>query len=273
MHGTGVGGVKRVLSIVPAVVGLGFVVVLVARQWDETRRALADAQPGWLLAGVALAGAGIVWVAVGWARILGADDRSRFVAAFFAGEIGKYVPGGIWPIVGRAEHAVRLGIPRRTAYRSVLVSLVAVYAAAGAAVGVMGAALMDRRLGIAAAVVVSLVAVLPVVRHVTWYLPAWALIAGATWCTARAVDPGAPVGRVAFAALVSWIVGFVAGPVPAGVGVREGVFVALCGLPAGVGAAAALLARLAFVSVDSVGAVLASVRRPVPTTPATAPPR
>lgn len=166
-----------------------------------------------------LAAAAIVVVALGWARIVGGDrgDRRLFVAAFFAGEIGKYVPGAVWPVVGRAEHAVQ--------------SLVANYAAA-------------------------LVVPALFVKRVRQYLPAWVLIGGATWCVARALDPGAPVLRVGAAGIASWVVGFVAAPVPAGVGVREAAFVALAGLPAGVGAAAALLARLVFVAVDSAGAVV-----------------
>lgn len=226
---------RRVLAVVPALVGLGFVVALVARHGDESRAALADASVGWLVLAAVLAAAAIVVVALGWARIVGGDgdggDRRLFVAAFFAGEIGKYVPGAVWPVVGRAEHAVRLGVPRAAAYRSVVQSLVANYAAAFVAPAVFA-------------------------RRVRQYVPAWVLIGGATWCVARALDPGAPVVRVAAAGVASWVVGFVAAPVPAGVGVREAAFVALAGLPAGVGAAAALLARLVFVAVDSVGAVV-----------------
>jgi hypothetical protein len=46
-------------------------------------------------------------------------------------------------------------------------------------------------------------------------------------------------------------VGFLAVPVPAGAGVRELVFVALCGLPAAPGAAVALLARASLLLVDA----------------------
>ena len=70
---------------------------------------------------------------------------------------------------------------------------------------------------------------------------------------------------VAPAAMLSWVVGFVLVPVPGGVGVREAAFVALVGgsVPAGVRATAAVVARLAFMLVDALGAVLgaAAVRR------------
>jgi uncharacterized membrane protein YbhN (UPF0104 family) len=70
---------------------------------------------------------------------------------------------------------------------------------------------------------------------------------------------------IAPAAMLSWVVGFVLVPVPGGVGVREAAFVALVGgsVPAGVRATAAVVARLAFMLVDALGAVLgaAAVRR------------
>jgi uncharacterized membrane protein YbhN (UPF0104 family) len=70
------------------------------------------------------------------------------------------------------------------------------------------------------------------------------------------------------AAVVSWVVGFVAVPVPGGVGVREAAFLALAGLPAGIGATVALVARLMFMGIDALGAAAAFTksrsRRAVP---------
>ena len=250
---------KRALSVVLALAGLGFVAVLLVRHWEEAEAALADASAGWLLLALPSAAAGIVAVALGWARIVGGDRRA-LVAAFFAGEIGKYVPGGIWPVVGRAERAVALGVERKAAYRSVVVSLVAVYTAAGVA----ALSYVHPLLTVAGA----LVLLHPRGRMAAQYLPAWVLIGAATWAVARALDPSAEPVRIFAATAASWLAGFVAGPVPAGVGVREGAFVALAGLPAGVGAAAALLARLAFVTVDSVGAVVALSRTRPTSSPA-----
>ena len=62
-----------------------------------------------------------------------------------------------------------------------------------------------------------------------------------------------PIARVALAAVVSWIVGFIT-PSPGGIGVREAVFVAVAGVAAGPAAAAAILARVLFVLVDGTGA-------------------
>jgi uncharacterized membrane protein YbhN (UPF0104 family) len=91
------------------------------------------------------------------------------------------------------------------------------------------------------------------------YVPAWLFIGGSTWCVARAFFHDAPLGRVFVAAIASWVIGFVLVPVPGGVGVREAAFVAAAGLPAGVGATVALIARLMFMAVDAAGAGVAPV--------------
>ena len=89
------------------------------------------------------------------------------------------------------------------------------------------------------------------------YLPTWVGIAGATAAvsTAYGADPG---WQAPAAAVLAWVVGFLAVPVPAGAGVREAVFVATSGLPAGVGLTVAVTTRLAFILVDLVGAASAA---------------
>jgi len=61
------------------------------------------------------------------------------------------------------------------------------------------------------------------------YVPVWLLVGTATWAVARALDPSAAWIDVAPAAVASWLVGFLAVPVPGGVGVREAAFVAFAG--------------------------------------------
>jgi uncharacterized membrane protein YbhN (UPF0104 family) len=102
-------------------------------------------------------------------------------------------------------------------------------------------------------------------KLIALYLPAWVLIGTATWCVARAFDPSVSWLTIAPAAMLSWVVGFVLVPVPGGVGVREAAFVALVGgtVPSGVRATIAVVARLAFMLVDALGALIgaAVVRR------------
>jgi hypothetical protein len=98
------------------------------------------------------------------------------------------------------------------------------------------------------------------VRLTADYLPNWALVIASTWCISRAISPDAPVLRIAIATLLSWILGFLAFPIPAGAGVREAVFVAASGLPAGLGATIAIASRLAFILVDGLGAAICMPR-------------
>jgi uncharacterized membrane protein YbhN (UPF0104 family) len=85
------------------------------------------------------------------------------------------------------------------------------------------------------------------------YIPAWILIATATTLVTRSLTDHPPLARVALAAVVSWIIGFVT-PSPGGLGVREAVFIATAGVAAGPAAAAAIVARVMFVLVDLIGA-------------------
>lgn len=269
-----------------------FVVRSLVREREAVGAALVAANLRWLGLGAVLAAGGMIAIAVPWAvalRLLGAPVRGLgHVPWYFVGELGKYVPGGVWPVLGRAEIARRRGAGSAAAYGSVVLSLVALYLAAvavavallplwmvpGGAGGwwLAGGALLPlgllamhpRCLGAGLLLgqrVLRRDLLVPVpswgasLRYVASYLPAWTLIALATWALTRSLTPDAPVGVIAFAAVVSWVAGFLAVPVPGGVGVREVVFIAVAGRSPGVTAAAAVLARAVFVVIDLVAAL------------------
>lgn len=250
------------LGVAIALVCAAFVVNRLADSWPETRHALASASYGWIVLGVVLAACGMVTVAVGWRAVLlflGHDlPTETIVKTYFRGEIGKYVPGMVWAVVGRGELATRAGVPRRAAYTSVAMSLALWYAAAtGWAAALEPLALI----AVALVVVIVLLARPAFVALTLQYVPAWAFIGGATWCMARALDPHASLAHLVPATAAAWLAGFLVVPAPGGAGVREAAFVALAGhLDPGVAASTAVLARVAFVSVDAVGAVLGSRR-------------
>jgi uncharacterized membrane protein YbhN (UPF0104 family) len=58
-----------------------------------------------------------------------------------------------------------------------------------------------------------------------------------------------------FATILSWVVGFLAVPVPSGAGIRETVLFAASGLPQSTAITTAVGARILFVVVDVVGAL------------------
>jgi len=288
--------VTSAIGIAIAAAGLVFVVRQIVDQWDEVREEIADASWGWLVVAFVVAAVGMTLIALGWVPVLRAlGGKLTFAQAvrwYFPGEIGKYVPGGVWPVVGRAELARRGGVRRRVAYPSVALSLVTLYLAAMATVLLaLPFAVADERdsstpflvlvllpLGLLALHPKVVGGFLRLVERLTgrelgmavpsWramiglvvrFVPAWVAIGTATWAVARAFTDDAPFADVFVSAVLSWIVGFVLVPVPGGIGVREAVFTATVSLPSGTAATVALVARLGFMLVDALGAVAAPV--------------
>ena len=282
-------------SAVGAVLG-GAAMFLVVRtlvsEWEDAKAAITDAQVGWLVAAVVLGSAGMASIGVVWGRVLHRFGvrvgTVRVLAWYFVGELGKYLPGGVWPVVGRGELARRGGVPRTRAYASVALSLGMLYLAAmfvatafvpfavtGGGFSPWMLCLLALPVGVVAlhhSVIEWLVSLVSRVTGrtigievprwresltlVAMYIPTWILVGGATWAVARAITPDASMPRVVFAAVLSWVVGFLAVPVPAGAGVREAVLLAASGLDGGVAAATAIIARVIFIAVDAVGGLL-----------------
>jgi uncharacterized membrane protein YbhN (UPF0104 family) len=284
---------STVVGVVLALVCLGFVAATLVSQWSEVRDLIAEASPGWLVLAVPCAAAAMTWIAWCWEDALGLlghrPGRRRVIAWYYSGEIGKYVPGGVWPVVGRGELARRGGVPASRAYPSVALSLATLYLAGLAVAAVLvpldlaHQAESPAALGLLALLPLGLVALHPAVlgraRKIVvrltgrggdvplpaWrataavvlrYVPAWLLISAATWLVARALVPNPPILRIGIATTLSWAAGFAAVPVPAGAGIREAVFVASSGMPGAVAATVAVASRLVFVLVDAAGLVL-----------------
>ncbi len=238
-----------VLGVLAVVVATALGAKVLVDGWDRVGDRVAGASLPLLVAALAAAAAAMVVVAAGWPQVLRSLDAEVDTGAalrwYFVGELGKYVPGLVWPVVGRAELAVRRGgIDRRTAYRSVVASL-------GAGYGSPAAPVAAGLLRLPTAVVLR-------------YLPSWVGVAATTVLVDAALDAGGDPVRVGAAAVVAWYAGFLAVPVPAGAGVREAAFAALSGLPAAEAVAVAVAARLCFVAADLAGAALATAWRPDP---------
>jgi uncharacterized membrane protein YbhN (UPF0104 family) len=292
-------GFSSVAGIVIAIAGLAFVTRTLVKEWDETQELLREAEWGWLLLAVPTCLAGMTAVGVPWRAIIEAlGERHQLgdtLRWYFPGQLGKYVPGGIWPVVGRGELAVRGGVSRPAAYASVALSLALTYLAAaltalvflvlsilaGEDAGGAFWVLLVLPIGLAClhpAVLTRLVAAAErifsrqvavdvpdyrtTVRLLLAHVPAWVLIGVATWFVARAFMPEPPVWQVLFAGVLSWIVGFVVIPVPGGIGVREAAFAAAAvSLPNDVAATVAIVSRLCFITADLLGAGLIMLYR------------
>ena len=122
---------STVAGVVVAVAGMVFVGRKLAVGWTEYREVIADARWGWLLVALPLAMVGMSSVGMVWRRIIialgGQVSRPEIFVWYQLGQMAKYLPGGVWPMVGRSEMAVRGGLRRSLAYNSVALSMGAAY--------------------------------------------------------------------------------------------------------------------------------------------------
>ena len=281
-------------GILIGIAGIAFVVRTIVSKQDEVSDAFTHLDGITLIASVVLGLCAMTLIGYQWTRMLvvrghHAPPRSA-MAWYFAGQLGKYVPGGIWPIVGRAELATRGGIPRSDAYAATGLSMVTTYLAAalticigsilswsyplagflgfaGLALGLVAFSNQQLR----AKILALLGRVSPrsfalteprrlVVLTIT-HLPAWILMSLSTSVTASAFGADIGVTHMLFITSASWLAGFVVVGVPGGIGVRESVFTALAGsaLTPGVAVSLALASRVVFIAVDVIGALVANL--------------
>jgi hypothetical protein len=248
---------------------------------------------------------GAIWCSfLCWKAVL-ADFGSRVplsggIRIFFVGQLGKYLPGKLWPILTQMRLGDEYRVPRRAsgAAAGVFMLLVLgtglVLAAAtvpflgGQAFGrywwtlvalpialaAMHPAILNRGLGLA----LRLLKREPMPRPLTmrgiataafWCLPMWALFGVHTW--ALALDLGSANAldlylRSTGVFAASWSIGFVLGVLPAGAGPREAAFILLFGatLPTAQATVIALVSRLLITVGDVAWGVLAlvGVRKP-----------
>lgn len=273
-------------GLLVGVAGVVFVVRTLASRSDEVADAWSTLEAPRLVVSVALGVAAMWWIGRIWAGLLGNGPlpARRTMAWYFTGQLGKYVPGGIWPVVGRSEMAVRGGVPRPAAYSATTLSMATTYLAAAFTGGIGSLLSWTYPLLGTAAVTGTVAAVVLVgasgVRHIAArvlarfgtlpssatlarlalaHLPTWVLVSLATQVTASAF--GADIGwaHMLCAASLSWLAGFVVVGVPGGIGVREAAFCVLVSpsVPAGLAVSVALAARVVFVVVDLTAAVVA----------------
>lgn len=202
-----------------------------------------------------------------------AAEQRALERAFLLGQLGKYVPGGIWQALGQVALTVEAGVPlpRAVAGFPVLAVVVAM-----AGFGVAGAlSLLDAPWPWTLACLVGpslalllhrrwLAALFAFARKITPKLPAagdvpsqralrrsygWTVLAflanGLTFAALlRGLHPDAPMLASTGAFAAAWVIGFLAVPFPSGVGIREGALVGLLSV-SGVPSAPVLAASVA----------------------------
>ena len=288
------GKLASAAGILIGIAGITFVVRTIVSKRDEVSDAFAHLDGITLIASLALGLSAMTLIGYQWTRMLVTRGHQapprKAMAWYFAGQLGKYVPGGIWPIVGRAELAARGGVPRTDAYAATGLSMVTTYLAAalticigsllswsyplvgflglvGLGIGFIAFAnsyLRTKTLSIlnrisprASALTEPRRLLVLTVAH----LPAWLMMSLSTSVTARAFGADIGVAHMLFITSASWLAGFVVVGVPGGIGVRESVFTALAGtaLTPGVAVSLALASRVVFIAVDLIGALVANI--------------
>ena len=281
------------------VAALAAAVVAVARSWPEVQEALERTEPWVLVAAGLVAPVYLVATMFAWRAVLG-DLGSRLslwdsFAVFFVSQLGKYLPGSLWNVVAAAELGADRRVPRRRSLTAMGVTLLMALAA-GSALGVVGLLLApsqaQERFGLAAwvAPVFVVLALPPVTNRLAtvalrvlrrpplehaltvagaaigfgWTLVGWLLAGLHVWLLAIATGMAPTLGSYLVCTggyALAWIVGFLAIPVPAGLGVREVILVAVLSqsLDAGSVIVVVLLSRVLLTAADLALAGYASV--------------
>ena len=286
--------IRALVSSIGLIIGLAGMAFLLRTMWthrDEMKDSFSQLTWSSLVGAVFFAFMSMSYFGWMWGRLLLRRGykvpRAQLVSWYYTGQLGKYVPGGVWAVVGRAEMAVRGGVPRADAYSVTGLSMFTTYSAA-ALCAALGSLLSWERPIIGAALLLALVigisvyAIAPLrqrlmglLRKVTSgtneltapkdmlaltivQVPAWIMISLSTTITAHAFGAEVGVLHMFFVSSLSWLIGFLVIGAPGGLGVRESIFTGL--LSASIGTSTALslavASRMIFVSVDFLGALI-----------------
>ena len=289
--------IRALVSSIGLIIGLAGMAFLLRTMWthrDEMKDSFSQLTWSSLVGAVFFAFMSMSYLGWMWGRLLLRRGykvpRAQLVSWYYTGQLGKYVPGGVWAVVGRAEMAVRGGVPRADAYSVTGLSMFTTYSAA-ALCAALGSLLSWERPIIGAALLLALVvglsvyAIAPLRQRLVGLLrkitsgtneltapkdmlaltivqvPAWIMISLSTTITAHAFGAEVGVLHMFFVSSLSWLIGFLVIGAPGGLGVRESIFTGL--LSASVGTSTALslavASRMIFVSVDFLGALIFNV--------------
>jgi uncharacterized membrane protein YbhN (UPF0104 family) len=262
----------------------------VGSEWHDVRAALAKLDGRWLLLAVLATILNVALAGMVWRTVL-ADLGSRLrlpVAAriFFVGQLGKYLPGSVWPVVMQTELGRDHHVPRRRTATATMVSLLLSVASA-LLVTLLALPLAPLALPKGFGWAVLLVAPLAILLHpsvlnrlvdlglrlmgrerleertslrgtllaTVWAIGSWTGAGLQVW--ALSVPLGAPADLRTAALMIggyslAWAVGFVVIIAPAGAGAREVALAAVLApvLDRGAVVVVVLLSRVLFTLVD-----------------------
>ncbi len=269
----------RVFKAAFGVVGAVFLVVAFISTWDSTRDTVMPPWPLWVLA-TAIVVAGMVAAGLGWLALFAGGSRRGLLSGFYAAQLGKYVPGGIWQAVGQiglTTSAAGSGAKAAAGFSVYtiiqLTSGLALAAVAGVfvgslpmwvrlvtAVGWLALVLLDRRWMVRLAAFIGRrtpavsADLVPsqrgIIASFSW---ATTTLAGASLGYAvllAGLSDGDALITMTLAFALAWLVGFLAVPFPSGLGVREAVLIGSLSAGAAPIIAASLAHRLVSIGAE-----------------------
>lgn len=281
---------KRALRWAFVAVAVALLAWAVATQWEQVTDALRSlswgAVAGALAACVVALGANAMsWRAVMRAVGLAVGPREA-LRVFLLSQIGKYVPGSVWPVVAQAELARDHGVSRARAMTGSIVAMVvgvvtsALVGATAVLIAVPDALATYWWAAVGAAALAATLAP-PVLRRIValafrvtrrteepahigarallesaaWSVLMWGLLGVHAWVLLRELAPGTGFVLATGAFAFAWLVGFLVVIAPAGAGVREATLVVALGSVASPGQALgfALVSRFLMTVADVVG--------------------
>ncbi|WP_181431062.1 YbhN family protein [Curtobacterium sp. MCBD17_021] len=277
---------------VAAVVAIGLLVWGIARQWDDIVADFARLDVATVGIGLGATLVALVANMLSWRAMMAATGaRVRPAAAssiFFVGQLGKYIPGGVWSIAAQAELGRAHGLARAgSAVASLASMLVSMVTAALVGIVALLSAAPDGLVQywwLGVVVVIGLVALTPpvlsrlialafrvlrrpsesttltwggTVMSMVWSVVMWVAYGVQATFVLHAFGADSPsvfaVSTGAYA--VAWLVGFLVVIAPAGLGPREGVLVLLLASvapPAGGAALALAVVSRVFMTIGDV---------------------
>jgi len=279
----------RVATTVFVVASLAFFAYSLVDAWSATNGEFPSLYR--LIGAGALWAVGLSSAAYGWAELLGGPKLDNG-AALIVSQLGKYVPGGIVQATGQVGLARSSGVTLKRAGTAFWVLAMTQAIAGFTWVLVLAATWTDAALGLRLLLTVGSLASLALIdrRWMVWALrriprtrdAAHDLVPGQraiviAWL-ACVVSLGAvsgayvlllgsfgPVGNPLFVMsgyAAAWTVGFLAIPIPAGVGIREAVLAAILHgvFPGSVLVATSVYLRLVLIVTEGLAALIVSHR-------------
>ena len=241
-------------------VAVGLLAWAVAVTWDQFVAALEDLTWDAIVGAFLACLLALIVNAMSWRAVMRSIGLTATVPeslrVFLLSQVGKYIPGSVWPVLAQAEFARDHGVSRARAMTGSIVAMVVGVVTSGV-VGSLGlllsvpGALVEYwwvlliAAGLATLLVPPVLARVvalafritkrteqpvhigagPLLASAAWSVLMWLLLGLQAWLLLRQLAPGAGFVLATGAFAFAWLVGFLVVIAPAGVGAREAALV------------------------------------------------